>query len=109
MIKGIDTQVITQRTTNYMKENSAALKGQEFSQEMLSKLGKEAQLKQTQTIVDVNKNEQMVVRTDDADVNYDLDERGRKKKKKKQQADPTMISGEESVGYGEGRSLDIEI
>ena len=73
MIKGIDSQIITGRTTDFMKDNSARLKGDEFNQLLHSKQNSNDVRKELKTVTDVKKGE--IRKTDDKDD-------GKKKNKK---------------------------
>ena len=55
MIKGIDSQVITGRTTDYMKESSAKIKGEEFQQAMQSKLQENTIQREMKGVTNVKK------------------------------------------------------
>lgn len=118
MIKGIDSQIITSRTTDFMKDNSARLKGDEFNQALSSKLEKNDVEKQTKTVTDVNKSEIRKV-DEHEDEKKKKDKRHSKDKKKdlgevviqnqRVNNDTNAVSGNESVGYTRPGGLDIEI
>ncbi|MBQ9625466.1 MAG: hypothetical protein IJR47_05080 [Clostridia bacterium] len=122
MIKGIDSQIITGRTTDVMRDASARLKGEEFRQAFQSKMQANDLQKETKTVTDVKNRE---LRTTDEN-----DDGEKKKKKQKQEQErkekeeqqgysvvisngathnSNAVNGNESVGYGGVSNFDIEI
>ncbi len=118
MIKGIDSQIITGRTTDFMKDNSARLKGDEFNQLLHSKQNSNDVRKELKTVTDVKKGE--IRKTDDKDDGKKKNKKqdsGKNKDDKKEiiietrkvNNDSNAVSGNETVGYSKLSNIDIEI
>lgn len=118
MIKGIDSQVITGRTTDYMKDSSARIKGEEFQQAMQSKIQENSIQQEMKTITNVKKRD--IRKTDDEDdgqkkkkkPGYNMDDKKKSDviiKTRKVNNASNAVSGNENVGYIRPSGLDIEI
>lgn len=115
MIKGIDSQIITGRLTDMMKDNSARLKGDEFNQALQSKMQNTNVQKEMKTVTDVKERE--IRKADDKDEGKKKNKQQGKKKEKQPDIvmasrinnDSNAVSGNETVGFGGISNIDIEI
>lgn len=118
MIKGIDSQIITSKTTEYMKENSARLKGDEFNHVLYSKQEQNQVRKEIQTVTETKKSEHRKV--DDEDESKKGQQQEQQKKDEEPVADEVIrggkvgkemnaYSGNEIVGFTKMSKLDIEV
>ena len=112
MIQGIDSKVVMQRSTDYMRENNANVKNAEFAQTMMSKLEKDRKTNEAKSVGDVKKGEQNAVNPDGRNAKQQAEDQLPSRPRVKKPAlheDATKISGNEAVGYEKNNSLDIEV
>lgn len=115
MIQGVDSKIVTQRTADYMRESNANVKNAEFAQTMMAKMEKQKKLKESQTVLDIEKGENPTVNKDGHNSNKGEQEENQGKKLRPAVTDKYMsesdvkYSGDENVGYEKNGSLDIEI
>lgn len=119
MIKGIDSQIVTSRTTDLMRDSSARLKGEQFSHMMQSQAEKDGVEKNIKTVTNVKDRDLRKVddKDDDAKKQKQQDKDKKEDKKlendvaveKKPNSDMNAVSGNETVGYVRRSNLDIEI
>lgn len=117
MIKGIDSQIITGRTTDLMKDNSARLKSEEFNQALQLKMQNNDVQKEIKTVTNVKKGE--IRMTDENDEGKKKNKKQGSGQNKRENADVIIqnevnnesnaVSGNELVGYSKVNNIDIEI
>lgn len=110
MIKGIDAQVMIQRSVDYAKQNSDHIANVNQAQDFLKKLDQERRAQDTRTVNQTNKSEQDRVEREKK--KQEQRESAQKRKKQEEAARPREILDDVSkldVGYAFHSGLDIEV